>query len=643
MYGYRADDSNIPIPEMVPASPHFEFRTTEEGQDSMDWAYERRDVYRRPVSSSTGLHTKRAASPKPDVPDQPSLGSGGQYRLCRNKELITARGLSLAARTVAVLIASRKAEVFPETRLVPSEEELESWLKKTTYGDGRKEELRAERENVGLGMVGEGDNATKRRNMQNFVIKMFAKEEHYTQYKHFRGIYARNDPSKVLFGHWVSKVEKVVYKWPEFIKKVPIHERPELLSKMFPEGAEAAESDYSSWEGHFNILMMALEKLIFGIIMTGIDPDLEYFDRWVTKNHKIFRGAKELSDLIKIKPIKTAKLFPGIGEKRPDVELLLDVFFDHATSTVNHCSGKRVSMLCHCLRMSGEMTTSVLNGLMNLVFYYTIAAASNAELDPNKRGNYTEREYAIFEDALLALLARGRNAVVEGDDLLARLLKGDRYDETWYKVLGLKVKFERFSHWSHASFCGMRCDPESLQIICDIRKVLGTYGWVAKRYATTSTVFKKKLAKVKALSYAYQYPGCPILNVLAHKTLEWTKDLNVKRLLTYEDAYGGKWKYRHVYKHVRKMYESGKVPFEEPTQSTRDLFAKINGVSVEQQLAAEEYLMSIDEYPDGLDLLDYIDFESDVNGGADQIHFWNNYVFKGCGDPRILASSHPIC
>lgn len=584
-----------------------------------------RTMRRRPVSASTGYHVVGAVSPKPDTSDHCSIGSGCQFRLCRNKKRPRLAGLKLAARVVVALLEARRVKPLPITPLIPSKEVFEEWLAGTTYGEERKDELRDAWGSVYTRMCTAGNHASLRAEYQNFVVKLFAKEEHYTKGKQFRGIYARNDPAKVLFGHFISDVEDVVYKWPEFIKKVPIHERPALLKSMFPDGAQAIESDYTSWEAHFHMIVMGIEALIMGMLMSGIKPNLEYFDTWLKAAFKQFMQAKSVKDLAVMEFLDFKKLFQGAD---PTVLLKLSVFFS-ATALTNKVKGKRVSMLVHALRMSGEMTTSLLNGLMNLVYFVTIYCASvaKAEIDDpdiyNSVIEVVKREFGMSAKRL---------CVVEGDDLLGSLRRGVTLNPVWYEHLGLNIKFDVYNCWADASFCGLRCDPESLQIICDVQKALGNFGWVAKRYALTSALHKRKLAKIKALSYAYQYPGCPIINVLSQRVLDDTWDADISRLLSSSDAYGGKWWQRSLEKYVRAMDKRSSVPFEEPTARTRALFAEVNGVPVEAQLAAEDYIRNSPE-PDGLYLTDWIKFE------PDQCMNYRFLVRRTCGESIQLAAS----
>lgn len=130
----------------------------------------------------------------------------------------------------------------------------------------------------------------------NFKIKLFCKDENYTDFKLPRGIYAREDVAKVFFGPFFSKIEEIIYAQPEFIKHVPVKDRGTYIDNFLKsEGATYIATDYSKFECHFDALRMencefVLYRHILGENARGIialeimkevlQGDNQIFARW---------------------------------------------------------------------------------------------------------------------------------------------------------------------------------------------------------------------------------------------------------------------------------------------------------------------------------------------------------------------------
>lgn len=135
---------------------------------------------------------------------------------------------------------------------------FETWIEKTNYPLKRKEELRKIYEEV-LNPL-----QLDSRGMKHFLVKLFAKDETYVEFKHARGIYARSDVAKCFFGPFFKAIEEVVYECTPFgddskpfIKHIPVADRAEYMYEMlYTEGATYIQTDYTSFESHFNAQLM---------------------------------------------------------------------------------------------------------------------------------------------------------------------------------------------------------------------------------------------------------------------------------------------------------------------------------------------------------------------------------------------------
>ena len=115
-----------------------------------------------------------------------------------------------------------------------------AWLAQTHYPEWRKIEL--------LKVAEEIDDLFKRNDrgeLEHFKVKLFCKEESYVDFKHSRGIYAREDVAKLVFGPYFKLMETEIYKQPEFIKHVPVRDRAEYIVEMLHrDGGHYIATDY---------------------------------------------------------------------------------------------------------------------------------------------------------------------------------------------------------------------------------------------------------------------------------------------------------------------------------------------------------------------------------------------------------------
>lgn len=150
--------------------------------------------------------------------------------------------------------------------------------------------------------------------------KSFIKEETYPEPKHYRTINSRSDQAKLTFGPILKPVEKEVFKFPYFIKYIPVPERPGFLfNLLFRPGAKYLISDYTAYESHFT------EKVMKNVEM---------------------------------------KLYRHMLQNVPGAQSILQDLEDCLCGT-NYCQFKHFIGVVLATRMSGEMCTSLGNGFTN--------------------------------------------------------------------------------------------------------------------------------------------------------------------------------------------------------------------------------------------------------------------------------------
>lgn len=268
---------------------------------------------RRIEMVSAGCHVEGVCLPHPDTADPKTLQAGVKKRMGQILPIANRAFYRRLENTVRKWIKSRRIEPFS----ADIDRSFESWLERTNYDGKRKEELRKINEDIV-----DFKERDPRGALKFFKVKLFAKDETYVDWKHARGIYAREDVAKVYFGPYVKLMEDVIYAQPEFIKHVPVRQRAKyIMDQLYVEGGHYIATDYSSFEATFiQKLMLSCEMVLYRHLLQCLPEGQEVIDImtevWTGKN-------------------------------------IIQNKFLHVTVIAS--------------RMSGEMTTSLGNGFSNLM------------------------------------------------------------------------------------------------------------------------------------------------------------------------------------------------------------------------------------------------------------------------------------
>jgi len=119
---------------------------------------------------------------------------------------------------------------------------FEEWLGSTSYNLEQKQQKRDAYEDL------RGGRPTIR---QCSHIDTFVKSEFYVTWKHARMINSRCDAFKVWSGPRFKAIEDAVYALPEFIKHIPVPERPAKVAEMRKVGRRYYATDFTAFESHF--------------------------------------------------------------------------------------------------------------------------------------------------------------------------------------------------------------------------------------------------------------------------------------------------------------------------------------------------------------------------------------------------------
>lgn len=496
-FGYRYGEVRLPLIDPI-------------GDEVDGPVVEERDVHIRstpaprlgrrvPVQVSLGCHVEGIAAPHVDPNDPMTIEAGVRKRFCRMPPTPNQR---LFQKLKQFTIRFCKERLVPLPR--DADTSFDTWLSKTNYPEGRRCELRAKWDACGRTL-----------RSRHKRVKSFIKDETYPEFKHARAINSRSDEFKCAFGPIVKLIEEVVYELPEFIKKVPVAERPaHLLEALGSDVGQWFWADFVSMESHF--LPAMFRAVLFPVY------------RYMTQN-------------------------------LPNHKEIMSLF--HTLAGLNHCSFKYLIVIVLGRRMSGEMDTSLGNGLTNLIVL-------------------------LF---LFARLGEKPRCRIEGDDSNSHFIKRHPTVEDFAQI-GFTVKCGTVTSPSEMSFCGLIYDPVDRINLADPCRVLSTLGWARMAYTSWRPSKLRMLLKMKALSYAHQYPGCPIVQSMAHYVLRSTSRVQIQKFVE-TNRHISYWERESFYRDVPDF--SSPLPKEVP-MNTRLLCEKMFGIDVAQQLAVERYLDGLD-------------------------------------------------
>lgn len=458
------------------------------------------DECRKPIQVSLGPHIPGVAPIKPN-PDHSGTTQAG---LCK-------RFLTEPPEPDRQLLAELTAFVnkWLEENMQPldpgADVSVETWLERSNYPKWRKDELqKLWSDNAGI------------LSPRDFIVKSFVKDETYPEFKHARGINSRTDMFKCAVGPVFRLIEKELFAREEFIKKIPVADRPRYIyDKLKLECAQYFEGDFVSYEAHFTrVIMEAIEFRLFAHMVKSL-PD-----------------GNEWMDLVR-----------------------------NVIGGTNHCVYKYFTVDVEATRMSGEMDTSLANGFVNLMLILFLFS---------KKGTPCK-------------------TVIEGDDSLTAFV-GEPPSKEDFAAVGFTIKCSVHDNIEDTSFCQLIFHPKDLINITDPLEVLANFGWAGKAYVNAKTSRLKTLLRCKALSYAHQYPGCPIIQSLAHYALRATSGYDVRHFVE-NDRSLSLWERDQLRAAIMcKRPDPTPIPMD-----TRLLMQRWFGVSVELQVEIEQYLDSLDK------------------------------------------------
>ena len=224
---------------------------------SLELKVHRQDDNRPIVAVSLGPHLVGAAAPHVNPGHTATSALGGLYRFGRH---IPPNDYPKHRREF-----KRFVQRWLKKNLTPfstdTDLSFDTWLDSTNYTQTRKDELREKFSSVNFSWTMKPSEMKK-----YFLVKSFVKDETYPDFKHSRSINSRDDVAKCIFGPIMQAIANYLMKTRrEFIKYVPVHERPQyIIDMMAALAVKYKSSDYTSFEAHFTKdIMMDCEMQLF--------------------------------------------------------------------------------------------------------------------------------------------------------------------------------------------------------------------------------------------------------------------------------------------------------------------------------------------------------------------------------------------
>lgn len=361
------------------------------------------------------------------------------------------------------------------------------------------------------------------------ICKAFLKSEWYTNvggcFKPPRVISSRSDAIKTKVGPMIHAIENVIFSTAYFIKHIPMTERPDWILKRMGGYTRYASTDFTSFEaGYVGAVMRACEFTIF---------------KYMLRNN--------------------AQLYDTLEK------------FQRICTGVNRLYMHDVSAAVHCKRMSGEMTTSVGNGLTNLFLIGFAMSRQNPHFDMAKFVGVFEGDDGLFP------FPEPLNEKQFSDDIAE---------------LGFIVKISLSKTIGEAGFCSQFMDTDDNIVVTDPVDEILSLGWSLGETIHCNDRRLRELLVAKAYSLAYQYSGCPVLYKMARWIIRAINEQPDWDVLL-EKPYWNNWE-RDQMRAASRINLQRQLE-REPKIATRLLMEKIFRFPIADQLRCESWFDNTNE------------------------------------------------
>lgn len=454
-----------------------------------------------PISRTLPIYFSGAANCRPDPNYPPNVVIGTLARIGMQPPVIS----PILLQSISFFVGSFCKQFLQP--LNPDQVDFYDWIEGTPYPRKRKDELIRVWESYLT------DDPFADRKLTE--LKCFIKDETYPEYKAPRSINSRADWFKCYSGPLFQAIGYYIFhSSPDFIKTVPVLEQPaDIIEALYDAFSPISNNDATSYEAHFIPVIM---RHIEGQVYLHMCSKSQLYTQQMTKILQVLTGKQTLR------------------------------FRD-------------VTLKCGPFRMSGEMNTSLGNGLTTKLLVCFIA---------------------WIKQVIVKLRA-------EGDDNLSRWQNEESVPtEAEWRELGWVMKVERPDSVCTASFCGNVFDIEEQRVIVDPRSALLDFGWVRKPYVNASDGVLLQLMRSKALAMYHQYNGVPLLGKFGLHVIRLTEGVVIRKSVLNTMSLYDREEYLMCVKDTLPAYI-------EPTTASRLMVEELYGISYDEQIAFEHSVPDI--------------------------------------------------
>lgn len=329
-----------------------------------------------------------------------------------------------------------------------------------------------------------------------------------------RLINSRSDSYKAAVGPYVHKMEKSIFNEKYFIKYVPVRDRMRwLIERLQKTDRVYLATDFTAFESHMTPGVMRTFEMQLYAHMLKFCPE------------------------------------------RTEVMRLLQ-----RMAGKNVCKNRKFgSFSVRGVRMSGDMSTSLGNGITNLMVMFFVLTQRGIPL-------------SVLD------------GVFEGDDGLIsvpRQYESLLPNEKDFENMGCFIKLAVCRDVASSEFCGIVCDPKAMDNVVDAYGILVKFGWTTSSRKLGGDKIMKGLARSKAFSLVYEAPNNPITRALGDAVLRLTEGYECE----FEEKFPSWWDQQVLMGvDVHTLPPKSDVKLE-----SRQLMAEYFGIDILTQLRYEEY------------------------------------------------------
>lgn len=416
----------------------------------------------------------------------------------------------------------KEVKSWPKCEILDHDE----WLKECKLPAYKKLEMKKEFEKEYISMESYLHDFHEGKHNKMRDASVFGKAEYLIGEKTLRAINPTSAAYKYIVGPYFHWMEETIMKGELkdfFIKGVPVPSRPDHILKQLGDSTETSHTystDYSSFECSFvHDVMEHCEMVIY-------NHAFGHLPVWL--------------------PIHA---LAGLKTKNND----------HASIIKN----KYFTVETTSLRMSGEMNTSLGNGLSN---------------------------YFITKFLVSKIGGANLRGVFEGDDGLFRY-EGGKFPVELAEQLGFSLKIQECEAHT-ASFCGNIFDLDTKTVISDPWYCLCGSGYSFSAVGASSRTLDLLTAS-RGLSMMYQFPNCPVIPTLGmrmFKTACKNLGLSPQATITKVREYYLKSQKVDWWERQKMISATEQIPTIQVNSSTRILFEQVYQFPISLQLYVEDKL-----------------------------------------------------